>query len=129
MLENEKFKGKRNVGLNKYGDTILDICNIENTYDISPEERDGFFGIAMVMAFRDGASPNVQDMSEYLDVNSFLLENAFNNLRINGVFGASFNVRNNPIFKVRNDEIFKNHTALLTWCHIAGLSSGFCGLN
>jgi len=119
-------------GIKKYEEIIKDICNVENIYKSSKEEKDGALGVAMVLSYIDGVSPSVKNMAHHLNLSPFLLEDAFNNLRVNGVFSSSFNVINDPVFKgqqrFQTEWVSRSHATELAWCHIAGLAAGITGL-
>jgi hypothetical protein len=62
----------------------------------------------------------------------FLLEDAFHNLRVNGVFSSSFNALNDSTLKgqqkFETDWVSRSHATELAWCHIAGFAAGVTGL-
>ena len=101
-----------------------DWCSQSKT----PDEKDGGFGVALALAFIRGVPPRLGDFSRELDVPHYILETAYRRLQVNGLLSARSWLINDPHLagrQNRTDEDYKH--AMILWCHIAGLSSGFIG--
>lgn len=92
----------------------------------SPDEKDGGFGIAIILAFLRGTNNKLHDFAREIDVPPYTLEMAYKRLQINGLLSGRSWVLTDPLLfdGVRCDPMSR----LRAWCHIAGLSSGFTGL-
>ena len=142
MTENavKKASPKKHEGIMKYDKTILGVCNAEHFSLLNETEKNGYYGVAMLLAYQEGSKPNLKEFAYRLRVSPYLLEEAFNNLRANGVFS--------PLYKqaeVNPDSLKANENSIvgewmkakranaiealnfeLAW--VAGVASGLCGL-
>tara|TARA_B100000614_G_scaffold262915_1_gene301196 strand:- start:20820 stop:21221 length:402 start_codon:yes stop_codon:yes gene_type:complete len=93
----------------------------------TPDEKDGGFGIAMVLAFLRGTPARLAELSKEIDVPHYVIEIPFRRLHLNGIFNDWSWVLTEPLLKGESRSADDAHRAMLIWCHIAGLSSGFTG--
>ena len=134
MTDNHVKKSKHD-GIKKYDRFILDVCNVEHFSLLSDEEKNGYYGIAMLLAFQEGVKPNLKEFAYRLRVSPLLLEEAFNALRANGVFAPIY-LKEEPNaegLEIDRDSISTSwmdaeKRDLIDWCWVAGLASGLCGL-
>jgi len=134
MAESPTQKAKQE-GIKKYERFILDVCNIEHFSLLTKEEKDGYYGVAMLLAYQEGAKPIIKDFAYHLRVSPVLLEEAFKSLRANGIFTASYQ---KPVKVEGGLEIGRNALStmwmsskkrdLVDWCWVAGIGSGLAGL-
>lgn len=126
---------KKHEGIRKYEKFLLEVCNVEHFSLLTDEEKNGYYAVAILLAYQEGAKPNLKEFAYRLRVNPFLLEEAFVALRANGVLA--------PLYKkfevVRGGlEIGKEALStswmtsekkdLIEWCWVAGIGSGLAGL-
>lgn len=134
--EGKKQEGaKKHEGIKKYERFILGVCNVEHFSLLTKEEKDGYYGVAILLAYQEGAKPNLKEFAYRLRVTPYLLETAFNNLRANGVFTSIYKKAEvNPKgLKIGRDSIAygwmnAEKKDAVDWCWVAGLGSGLCGL-
>jgi hypothetical protein len=113
----------------KYEQVVKQICG-ENweTDEVSSDERDGGYGVAICLAHLNGAAPKLTELSDYLGTPPQTLEVAYKRLQINGIFSKTCTILDDQelLFTkaVTDEELERSHKA---WCHIAGLASGFVG--
>ena len=109
----------------KYKEIVDIICgNNWNTNEVSNEETDGGYGVAMVVSFLQGTRPKIEYFSRDLGVPIIQLQNAYKRLEVNGIWHKRSWVKRDPYLmpNQRNQE-----NMLRAWCDIAGLASGFKG--
>ena len=134
MTENQVRKSKHE-GIKKYEKFILGVCNAEYFSALTDAEKNGYYGVAMLLAYREGAKPNLKEFAYRLRVSPLLLEEAFNNLRANGVFSPAYaKEKANPKgLKIDRDIIShlwvnSEKRDLFNWSWVAGVGAGLCGL-
>lgn len=129
-------------GFKAYEKDICEILNFESFDGLSKESMEGCYGVAMVMAYVwDGVTPSLFELSNWLNVNSALLEHSYDRLRINGVFSSNYNARKDSallmtVSKVKNSSNL-NVDLDFTWANVKssraygiihGIAAGLCGL-
>lgn len=100
-----------------------------NTSEVSLDERDGGYGVAIVLACLQRVNPRLNDLSEAIGTPHFVLEMAYRRLQVNGVisYGSEFLKDTSLVMtNARTEE--ELNAALKSWCHIAGIASGFVGV-
>jgi hypothetical protein len=129
MVENEEIK-KRSIG--RYENIVSSICNVSDFDALDTKEWEGCLGVAMVLAYMKGVDPSLTNLTNHLNVGEFELENAFDRLRINGIFTSHIGVRKDKVLmgqqKRSNPWISKKHLTEVAWGVIAGYASGFVGV-
>jgi len=94
----------------------------------SPDEKDGGFGVAITLAFVKGTSPRLSDLSRELDVPHYILEMAYRRLQVNGLLSSRSWTLKDPYLTGRTVSSGEDQRrAMLNWCHVAAMSSGFLG--
>jgi len=128
-------KKAKHEGIKQYEKFILGVCNVEHFSLLTNEEKNGYYGVAMLLAYQAGAKPNLKEFAYRLRVTPYLLEDAFNNLRANGIFTDAYKkVEVNPKGLEINRDVLSNRwmTAekrdCINWCWVAGIGSGLAGL-
>lgn len=113
---------------NSYEQVVRVICgdNWANS-EMSQDDRDGGFGVAMILAYLQGVSPRLTDLSRTIDVPPYLLETAYRRLQINGLFSPRSFVLSDPLFHYEGNDPQTMYDALYAWCFIAGYASGYTG--
>lgn len=120
-------------GMKKYESLLKIIFNIDNILYLSEEDWQGCIGVACVMAVLDGAKPSIFEISRKLqiEITNEHLEMAFDRLRVNGIFSAKYNLRNDMALLGRAEpETWRTASEIniSAWCGIAGIASGYAGL-
>jgi len=111
---------------NNYEQVVRVICGDDwSGYDKNQDERDGGFGVAMILSYLKGTSAKLTDLSKAIEVPSYLLEMAYKRLQINGLFSPRSWVLNDPL--LLNDSEAAMYESLYAWYQIAGMASGFTG--
>ena len=132
-----EYQGKKpkHEGIKKYDKFILGVCNIEHFSLLTNEEKNGYYGVAMLLAYQDGAKPNLKEFAYRLRVSPFLLEEAFNNLRANGIFTSLYlkaeatpNGLDINRDRASSSWLTAEERDIIDWCWVAGIGSGYCGL-
>lgn len=134
MAESPVKKAKHE-GIKQYEKFILNVCNVEHFSLLTKEEKNGYYGVAMLLAYQAGAKPNLKEFAYRLRVTPYLLEEAFNSLRANGIFTSAYQKAEvNPKGLEIDRDVLSNRWIttdkkdLLDWCFVAGIGSGLCGL-
>ncbi len=142
-MENDRnFKG-----LKKYESLLKTVCMIEDYDDwgnlIETEgciynnledcEWEGCLGVACVISFIEGINPKMISLSRHLDIPHYdiHLQNAFERLKISGIFSNKQNIKNDPLLNGRGvDTAWRtaSESEMSAWCYIAGLAAGKTGL-
>lgn len=129
------IKKAKHEGIKQYEKFILNVCNVEHFSLLTDEEKNGYYGVAMLLAYQAGAKPNLKEFAYRLRVTPYLLEDAFNSLRANGVFTSAYQkAAVNPKGLEIGRDVLSNRWMkaekrdLIDWCWIAGFASGCCGL-
>jgi hypothetical protein len=108
----------------KYENRVREICGDE-WRTTEANERDGGYGVAIMVAYLNGARPTLDDMSRHLRVDIEEIEIAFRRLQANGVFLPDYDTRNDlAILEDNSVDPVEIRTA---WATIAGQASGFVG--
>ena len=122
-------------GIKKYHNVICNFCNIRDFDNISKEELDGYYGVAILLAFLDRVDADLSRLIEYLKISDqhiSHLADAFNRLKVNNIFSAKYNARYDKVLLGKNTKNTKNisarHQTKIAWGIIAGISSGFAGI-
>jgi hypothetical protein len=125
---------KRNFrGLKKYESLLKTICMVDDYGHLPEAEWEGCLGIACVISVIEGATPNLFSLSKHLDIPHYNinLQNAFERLRISGIFNARHDIKNDPLL-IGNGVDGKWRTAAEAergaWCHVSGVAGGLIGL-
>ena len=123
-----------NNGIYQYEDVIKDICNV---HTINEEDNDeatmhSIYGVAIALSYVNGIDNDLSRISRHLNVDYTKLRVPFERLNMNGAFSNRFNLCNDATFRGRDTNntsfISGAHRTKIAWCHIAGLASGFVGL-
>jgi len=114
---------------NKYDEIVREICGENWESDaVSPDERDGGYGVAICLAHLQGAAPKLNELADYIGTPPQHLEVAYKRLQLNGIFSHTCPIlddRELLFTAARTDEELER--SYKAWCHIAGLASGFVG--
>lgn len=121
-------------GMKQYENILMDVCNVGDLQYLRSKEWEGCIGVACVLAFIKDVSPNIQSLSEHLELpyNDINLSNAFNRLRDNGVFNRKY--KDDEFLKGTgrsfddNKYVNREYLCKQAWCYIAGIASGFTGM-
>lgn len=112
-----------------YDKIVRLICGENwNTEQVTPEERDGGYGVALCLAYLQRVGPRLGDLAEAIGCQPFMLDAAYRRLQINGAFCSSSRLlRDSTLLmnNIRSDDDYNR--SLRSWCHIAALASGFLG--
>jgi hypothetical protein len=135
---------KRNhKGLKKYEPLLHAVCVTDDYYKLRDCEWEGCLGVACAISVIEGIEPNLLSISRHLDIPYYdkSLQNAFDRLRVNGIFSSSFNIRkdylltgNGRDYHIKNSEGEELHCVKGSerernaWCNVAGIASGFIGI-
>ena len=119
--------------MKKYESLLKIICNTETLEFLNKSEWEGCLGGACVMAVMEGARPTLTEIARHLDisVSDESLGIAFDRLRVNGVFGAKYDVKNDKALKGRAKETKMRTSSEIhmgAWCNIVGIAGGMAGL-
>lgn len=113
---------------NSYEQVVRVICGDNwSSSENSQDERDGAFGVAMMLAYLQGVPARLSDLSRTIDVPSYLLEMAYKRLQINGLFSPRSWVLSDPLLRMSGNNTKTMYDSLYAWCYIAGMSSGYTG--
>lgn len=112
-----------------YDKIVRLICGDNwETDQVSLDERDGGYGVAICLACLQGWNGKFNELGDIIGCPVNLLEVAYKRLQINGVFAYDSPILNDKDLKMSravSDEDMDR--CLKAWCHIAGLASGFVG--
>ena len=101
-----------------YDDFVKTVCG-ENWKTDSIPDREGGYGVAIVVAFMKGIKPDLNLMAKHLGIESTILLQSFNNLMDCGIFSDKFNAK--------KDRMLLGHenvdNAEMAWMQICGISS------
>ena len=126
---------KNERGFSQYEDLIRPICKIKDIDNINNiEEMDSCMGVAMLLSYMNGVEPTLYRFSQHLNVDMDMLREAYDRLKINGVFNEEYDAINDDILKFKekrnpNQYINAKHWTEACWCIIAGISSGLTGIS
>lgn len=116
----------------KYGfDKIVRLVCGDNweTQEVSLDERDGGYGVALCLAYLQRPSTNLNELADIIGCHPRILDMAYRRLQFNGVLSQKSLILKDPDLLMNNansDEDMMR--SLKAWCHIAGLASGFIGI-
>lgn len=99
-----------------------------NTEQVSADERDGGYGVAICLACLQKVPCKIGELADAIGCSPYAIETPFKRLQINGVFASNSAILNDQdllMSKVKTDDDYNR--AIRAWCHIAGLASGFVG--
>lgn len=125
---------KRNFkGLKKYESLLKTVCMVDDYYNLTEEEWEGCLGVACIISIVEGVVPNLSILAKHLDIPYYNpnLQNAFERLKISGIFSEKRNIKNDPLLKGNGIDKYLRTAAEEergAWCHIAGTASGLIGL-
>jgi len=109
----------------KYESDIRDICG-DDWKTINESEKEGGYGVAMLISYIRGVKPSLGDFSRHLGVATDELSRPLSRLIKNGVIG-----REDAGWDVKNDRALLGQAgeseAQRIWGFIAALSSGELG--
>lgn len=129
-------KEAKHDGIKKYNKFILSVCNVEHFSLLTNQEKNGYYAVAILLAYQEGAKPSLKEFAHRLRVSPYLLEDAFNSLRANGIFSSSIykkaevNPKGLKIDRnvLSNRWITTEKRDLIDWCWVAGTGASYCGL-
>ena len=111
----------------EYENIVKYVCGEDwNAGYKSADEKDGGFGVAIILAFVRGTNNKLHDFAKEIDVPPYVLEMSYKRLQINGLLSNRSWTLTDPL--LYDDGDHDTMSRLRAWCHIAGLSSGFIGL-
>jgi len=113
----------------KYDDIVQTVCG-KGWKTASQEEKNGGYGVAMVLAFLSGIKPDLNSFSNHLEVMSSELVTPFSRLANNDVFtsktsqdvellGQGFSDTAERAASWKKDKAYTH-----AWCQIAAIASG-----
>ena len=113
----------------QYNKIVSLICGDNwETSEVSPDERDGGYGVAICLACLQGYSTRLIDLANAMESHPSDIEVAYKRLQINGVLSYHSPILNDRELKMSRAETESEMDACLrAWSHIAGLASGFIG--
>jgi len=113
----------------QYEKVVRLICGDNwNSDEISYDERDGGFGVAICLACLQVCSFKPSEIADNIGCSVHAIECAYKRLQLNGVFVQNSSILGDPALLMSNansEEEMMN--SVRAWCHIAGLASGFVG--
>lgn len=103
-----------------YGEYLIRSVYGPQWRQLSQEDIDGAFGIAIIKSIIDGKTEtSLRDVSNFLGVRENVIEMAHYRLFMNGIFLHD------------SDRIMKDHgligSDIVPWCYYAGIASGATG--
>ncbi len=108
-----------------YEETLGRICG--DDWRATPlDEREGAYGVALMMAFMDGSRPTPDELSKVLELDveeQKEVEVPFRRLQVSGSFSPRFNARRDRGLNGWAGAQ-EGRTA---WCHVAATASGWIG--
>lgn len=111
----------------EYENVVKYVCGDDwNAGYRSADDKDGGFGIAIVLAFVRGTNNKLHDFAREIDVPPYILEMAYKRLQVNGLLSPRSWVLTDPL--LYDDGNHDPMSRLRAWCQIAGIASGYCGL-
>ena len=120
----------------KYAKIIESVCG-DNWMEASPEEQDGGYGVACVLAVMKGVKPKLEDLSRHLDVSVEELAQPYKRLLYSGVLSKNFDPKNDPALLCEGFNYGSMHlegwtiddAAKTAWAHIAAVAGGLIERN
>ena len=123
--------------MKEYEEVLKDVCNVGDFNYLKRKEWEGCLGVACMLAYiRDDIPATLPAISKHLGYSQYYkgLEIAFDRLKVNGVFGALYNAREDSALNwYRNASLnpkkrAPNREVILAWSYVAGIAAGFAGL-
>tara|TARA_Y100000310_G_C20701843_1_gene830704 strand:- start:7928 stop:8326 length:399 start_codon:yes stop_codon:yes gene_type:complete len=125
--------------VNHYHDLAMDICNLYTDKEtgekkfITQDEINGYYGVAAMFSFLKGVEPSAYEISKHLGIEPDILDRAVDRLRVNGLLGNKKSIRKDKVLKSQHHKfgtkwISEEHFSRVAWCFVAGVASGFIGL-
>lgn len=112
--------------VSEYEKIVSSVCGSNwNSSEISLEERDGAYGVAMVLAALRGSRTNINDLSYAIRVPVQNLERAYKRLMLNGIFHQTSYIWNDQLLRGEVSDREDSLNVNKAWCYIAGMASGF----
>ena len=112
----------------EYESIVKQVCGDDWSANYrTADDKDGAFGIAMILAFLRGTNSKLHDLAREIDVPPYILETAYKRLQVNGLLSARSWVFNDRAL-YSDDHNIHPMDRLRAWCHVAGLASGYTGL-
>jgi hypothetical protein len=97
---------------------------VGNEWRNNAEDRDGGFGVAIMLSFIvDGVRAKIDEMARHLGESIPDIGMAFERLKDAGYFTNEFDVKNDPALTYKNSEVFEI-SGVCAWGHVAGIASG-----
>jgi len=129
MEKDRNFKG-----LKKYEALLRTVCMTDDYNYLKQDEWEGCLGVAIVISIIEGVNPNMFSLSKHLDIPHYdvHLQNAFERLKISGIFSNKQNIVNDPLLRGEGvDTPWRTaaESEMLAWCHIAGVAAGKIGIS
>jgi hypothetical protein len=109
----------------KYDKEVRYVCG-DDWRSQSQEERDGGFGVAMMVAYLQGASPNYEDIASSLGLSPREAAEAsipFRRLQVSGMFSDEFDALSDQALAGNASDV----DVRTAWCQVAGTASGWLG--
>lgn len=95
-------------------------------------ERQGAVGVACMLAFLQGCDADPERLSEAIGVPLEEVKEPWYRLFTQGVFTERYGARKDPVLlgkcNDRNPRLSNEDRTRNAWCQIAGIASGYCGL-
>ena len=108
----------------RYEDTVRKVCG-DDWKTVSPHEKDGGYGVAIVIAFLRNCRPAISDLATHLEVPPDEIVTAYTRLAKNGVFQKTWGARKDSWLLGQTGD---DGTHNFAWSHIAALAGGFIGV-
>jgi hypothetical protein len=134
MTENrfseKRVETKKHEGIKKHEKFLTRICNVEHFSVLPAVEKKGYYAVAMLLAYCDGAKPLLKEFAYHLRVSPSLLEEPFKNLVANGIFSSIYKKKNvdGETLNIGFEWMTKEKRDTVDWCYVAGVGSGLAGL-
>ena len=108
----------------RYEDTVRKICG-DNWKTVNKEERDGGYGVAIMIAFLRGCRPSISELANHLEVEHDEIVAPYTRLSYNGVFYRDWGAKNDAGLLGESPDW---HDHEIAWSHIAAVSGGLIGI-
>ncbi len=105
--------------VSEYEKIVSSVCGPNwNSSEVSLEESDGGYGVAMVLAALRGSRINLNDLSYAIRVPVQNLERAYKRLMSNGIFHQSSYIWNDKSLRVEVSDREDSLNVNKSWCYI-----------
>jgi len=124
----------RNVrGLKRYEPLLQTICQMYDYHQLTEREWEGCLGVACTISVLEDVPSTIFALAKHLEIshNDENLKNAFDRLKINGIFSNKYNVKRDPALNgnaVDSDRQISSEIERNAWCNVAGIAGGFVGM-